>query len=158
VSENLAIRPDGEDDRFRQLTIVDLELREGFGEPWIVDGDLLQVACDVGAHRDCLSRDPFLLLAVNVLGDGRRVLEHSPCPVRKPEFEAALEQERSEDGDENSRDGGNCGKESHKADVQTSASEAALLGPAHRDFPRIERHERDRRQEDRDQQQGDERR
>ena len=102
------------------------------------------------------TRSSFAIVAG--LGDLDGILEHVAGAVREPEFEAALEQQRSEDRDEHRRNGGDGGKQRDEPDVQPPAAEPALLRPSHRDLARIKRHQRDRWEQDGDQQQRDQRR
>ena len=152
-----AVRPDVDDDRLGQVAVEHLAA-EPLAEARVVDRDQVQVAGEIAAHGDGFVGYPLDLAVVRRPRDLNGILEHSAGAVGKPEFEAALEQQRGEDRHQHGRNRGKDREQRDQPRVQPPAAKAARLGAAHRDPAGIKDHQDDRRDQVGDQQQRDQRR
>ncbi len=146
------------DDRFRKATIEHLLDAESLGKSRIVDRCRSKVTGEIPARGNGFVRYSVDFTIIACAGNLNSAFEHVAGAVREPEFKTALEQKRSENRDQDRRNGGDCGEESHETDVQPPAAEAAVFGSPHRNLPCIKRHQGDRRKKNADQEQCDERR
>ena len=150
------LRADAEDRRFGERagrTCLDQHSREDRA----VDAEAIDLA------RRCRRPSPATSL-VDAVADARAidlrhvlgVAQHGARPVREPEFDAALEQHRGEDHDQQGRHRGDDREQRDEADVEPPpAADLRSRRAPHREAPGEQDHQRHRRHQIGDQQGGD---